>query len=294
MGADEVTRLFSSGIGKVRGTLSALIRGTPRAPVAEVREDALADIVALARSHAAEAARRTAADWADEPPTLDAIADDPDLWGPSRRFDERLTGRLEGWVDSIAEDVQATGGGKRRLAKGASIGVNAAGVGVMLATFAHTGGVTGAEVGVAAATAILNQKLLEALFGEAALVEMIDGARARLGVALAETFDEELGRYRRLVPDGAGLRDLATRLRAAADDVGALQPAVPLEARPIRGDGPSTAERQRRRQRRNRHSPSSSPRTRDDDDLDPRRASAAAGRRAARRERHRALPRRAR
>jgi energy-coupling factor transporter ATP-binding protein EcfA2 len=244
VGADEVTRLFSSGIGKVRGTLSALIRGTPRAPVAEVREDALADIVALARSHAAEAARRAAADWADEPLTRDAIADDPDLWGPSRHFDERLSGRLEGWVDSIGADVQATGGGKRRLAKGASIGVNAAGVGVMLATFAHTGGVTGAEVGVAAATAFLNQKLLEALFGEAALVEMIDGARARLGEALAETFDEELGRYRRLVPDGAALRDLAGRLRSAAGDVGALQPGIPLDASPIRVEGsaePTTA-----------------------------------------------------
>ena len=241
VGADEVTRLFSSGIGKVRGTLSALIRGTPRAPVAEVREDALADIVALARSHAAEAARRTASGWADEPATRDAVADDPELWGPSRRFDERLTGRLEGWVDSIAADVQATGGGKRRLAKGASIGVNAAGVGVMLATFAHTGGVTGAEVGVAAATAFLNQKLLEALFGEAALVEMIDGARARLAESLAGSFDDELGRYRRLVPDGSGLRDLATRLRAAADDVAALQPAIPLDARPVPVDGPTGA-----------------------------------------------------
>jgi energy-coupling factor transporter ATP-binding protein EcfA2 len=244
VGADEVTRLFSSGIGKVRGTISALIRGTPRAPVAEVREDALADIVALARSHAAEAARRAAADWADEPLTRDAVADDPDLWGPSRRFDERLSGRLEGWLDSIAADVQATGGGKRRLAKGASIGVNAAGVGVMLATFAHTGGVTGAEVGVAAATAFLNQKLLEALFGEAALVEMIDGARARLAEALAETFDEELGRYRRLVPDGAELRDLALRLRTAAGEVGTLQPGVALDASPIRVEGalePATA-----------------------------------------------------
>ena len=241
VGADEVTRLFSSGIGKVRGTLSALIRGTPRAPVAEVREDALADIVALARSHAAEAARRAAADWADEPLTRDAIADEPDLWGPSRRFDERLSGRLEGWVDSIAADVEATGGGKRRLAKGASIGVNAAGVGVMLATFAHTGGVTGAEVGVAAATAFLNQKLLEALFGEAALVEMIEGARARLAAALAETFDEELGRYRRLVPDGAELRDLAARLRSAANDVGALQPGIPLDASPIRVEAATDA-----------------------------------------------------
>jgi len=233
VGADEVTRLFSTGIGKVRGTISALIRGTPRAPVAEVREDALADIVALARSHAAEAARRTAADWADEPATRDAIVDDPDLWGPSRRFDERLTGRLEGWVDAIADDVRNTGGGKRRLARGASVGVNAAGIGVMLATFAHTGGITGAEVGVAAATGFLNQKLLEALFGEAALVEMIDRARARLAEALAETFDEELGRYRRLVPDGSGLRELARQLRVAGDDVAALQATVPLEARPV-------------------------------------------------------------
>jgi len=240
VGADEVTRLFSSGIGKVRGTLSALIRGTPRAPVAEVREDALADIVALARSHAAEAARRTAADWADEPATRDAVTDDPELWGPSRRFDERLTGRLEGWVDSIAMDVQSTGGGKRRLAKGASIGVNAAGIGVMLATFAHTGGVTGAEVGVAAATAFLNQKLLEALFGEAALVEMIEGARSRLAAALAESFEEELGRYRGLVRDGADLRDLAARLRATAGEVAALQPAVPLDARSLAAEAQAT------------------------------------------------------
>ena len=108
----------------------------------------------------------------------------------------------------------------------------------MLATFAHTGGLTGAEVGVAAATAFLNQKLLEALFGEAALVEMIDGARTRLAEALAGSFDEELGRYRRLVPDGDGLRDLASRLRAAADDVAALQPAIPLEARAVI-DGPA-------------------------------------------------------
>ena len=236
VGADEVTRLFSTGIGKVRGTLSALIRGTPRAPVAEVREDAIADILAVARAHASEAARRTSAEWADEAATRDAIADDPDLWGPSRRFDERLSGRLEGWIDAIAEDVRATGGGKKRLARGASVGVNAAGIGVMLATFAHTGGLTGAEIGVAAATGFLNQKLLEALFGEAALVEMIDLARSRLREALTDTFEEELARYLRLVPDGAGLRDLAGRMRSGALQVGSVDRSVPLELRPASMD----------------------------------------------------------
>jgi len=62
---------------------------------------------------------------------------------------------------------------------------------------------------------------------------MIDHARERLGAALAESFDEELGRYRRLVPDGAGLRSHAARLRDSAREVAALQPSIPLDARAV-------------------------------------------------------------
>ena len=222
VGADEITRFFSSGIGKIRGTLSALVRGTPRAPVAEVRDDALADVTALARSHASEAARRTATAWGEERSTTGLVAADAGLWSVSPGFDAELRGALEEWVTSIAEDVQATGGKKRVLARGASVGVNAAGIGVMLATFATTGGITGAEVGLAAGTAFLNQKLLEALFGEAAMVEMIDRARARLATIVDDAFGRERSRYERLVPDGGDLRDVATRLRAAAGEVSAL------------------------------------------------------------------------
>ena len=222
VGADEITRFFSSGIGKIRGTLSALIRGTPAAPVAEVREDALADLTALARSHAGEAARRTATAWSEERSTTRLVAEEAGLWSVSPGFDDDLRTELEGWITSIAEDVQATGGQKRFLAKGASVGVNAAGIGVMLATFATTGGITGAEVGVAAGTAFLNQKLLEALFGEAAMVEMIGRARARLASIVEGAFGRELARYERLVPDGGELRDVAARLRTAAREVSAL------------------------------------------------------------------------
>ena len=76
----------------------------------------------------------------------------------------------------------------------------------MVATFAHTGGLTGAEVGVAAGTAFLNQKLLTALFGEAAVVEMVRRAKDRLDEALRATFDEERGRFERCcVPAAADL-----------------------------------------------------------------------------------------
>jgi energy-coupling factor transporter ATP-binding protein EcfA2 len=228
VGADEITRFFSTGIGRVRGTLSAVFRGNPRAPVAEVREDALADVIALAGRQAGQACRRTAAAWADEAAARELVAADPGLWTVSHDFDTALRGRLEGWVATIAEDVQQTGGSKKLLARGASVGVNAAGIGVMLATFSHTGGLTGTEVGVAAATAFLNQKLLEALFGEAALVEMIGRARARLGEALTASFAEEERRYQSLLPEVDG-RDLAAQLRRAAADVATLREPTAFE-----------------------------------------------------------------
>ena len=125
-------------------------------------------------------------------------------------------------MQSIVEDIQTRGRSKRMLARGASVGVNVLGTGVMLGTFLHTGGLTGAEVGVAAATAFLNQKLLSALFGEAAMVELIAVARRRLDDALATTFDEERARFDRLLPAVDALPELARELRVAAADVRAL------------------------------------------------------------------------
>ena len=91
----------------------------------------------------------------------------------------------------------------------------------MLATFAHTGGITGAEVGIAAATAFLNQKLMNALFGEAAVQEMIDRARERLTTVLDDLLAQEQARFTALVPDAAELRTLGVALRAEVEGVDA-------------------------------------------------------------------------
>ena len=125
-------------------------------------------------------------------------------------------------MEGITEEIQAHGRPKRMLARGAAVGVNAMGTGVMLATFIHTGGITGAELGVAAATAFLNQKVLAALFGEAAMAELVTHARQRLDEALSTTFDEERQRYDELLPASGVLTDVAVDLRAAAADVRAL------------------------------------------------------------------------
>ena len=231
VGADDITRLFSRGIGAIRGAITAIIRPTA-APVVEVREATTDDIVRVVHQHAAEAARRTATAWADEPRVATAVGDRADLWDVSAGFDSRLRHRLDDWIASIGADIAATGEGKRKLARGASIGVNALGVGVMLATFIHTAGLTGTEVGVAAATAFLNQRLLGALFGEAAMVELIGRARRRLDEALNASFDEERARFEALLPDTAELEGLVTGLREAADEIRAVERAGVIDADP--------------------------------------------------------------
>jgi energy-coupling factor transporter ATP-binding protein EcfA2 len=243
VGSDEITRRFSGGIGRFRSGVASLFRGAPEVSVGEVREQALVDLRLLARLRVGEAARRAAAAWADEPAATEALASDPDAWAPSADLDDRLEERLAAWAESIAADVSATGASKRTLARGATLGVNVAGIGVMLATFSQTGGLTGAEMGVAAATAFLNQKLLGALFGEAALVEMIGRARARLMETLGATFREELARFDRLAPEPRRLRELAIEIRAAADELRALPPSVPADAQPVMLREPAEAGR---------------------------------------------------
>jgi energy-coupling factor transporter ATP-binding protein EcfA2 len=221
VGADQMTRFFSEGIGRIRGAIAAVLRPAT-APVAEVRAATTEDLIAAARLQAAESARRTATAWSETPSAARAVAEHVDLWSPTADFDARLRTRLDAWIEGIVSEIQTQGRPKRLLARGAAVGVNALGTGVMLATFLHTGGLTGAEVGVAAATAFLNQKLLAALFGEAAMVELVASARRRLQDAFVLTFGEERERFERLLPATGELSSLATELRGAAAEVRAL------------------------------------------------------------------------
>lgn len=216
VGADQVTRWFSSGLGRVRAAVGTLFRGAPVAPVAAVEHGVSEGIAALAVTAASDAARRTATHWGADPDGARLIAAHPDLWSASEDLAERASLELHEWMTGIASDVAATGATKRGVARGLSLGVNAGAVTIMIGAFMATGGVTGAEVGIAAATAFLNQKLMNALFGEAAVQEMIERARDDLDERLRGLMDRERGRFDRLVGDGAPERALAAELRETA------------------------------------------------------------------------------
>ena len=217
VGADQMTRFFSEGIGRIRGALAAVFRPAT-APVAEIRAATTDDLLAIARLEAARRPGGRRRRGLRTPACGSAVAEDAELWLPSADFEAACRNASKAGWRASSRTSRHDGRSKRTLARGASVGVNVLGTSVMLGTFLHTGGLTGAEVGVVAATAFLNQKLLSALFGEAAMVELIEAAKRRLEDALATTFEEERSRFDRLLPATEELPQLARELRLAAAD----------------------------------------------------------------------------
>lgn len=219
VGADQLTRYISSGLGRLRGLILSTFRGAPAAPVGAVEEEIAGTVEALALRHASEAARRTAAAWSERPDGTAIVETDATLWSASEAFAPAIREGLASWMHGTIEDVGTAGGQKRSISRVAALGVNVIGVAVMLAVFAHTAGLTGAELGVAAGTAFLNQKLLEALFGEGAMQQLIDRARARLDSLLTSLFAGERARFDSRVPPPSELRELARELRGAVEEL---------------------------------------------------------------------------
>ena len=215
VGAGQVARFLSEGIGKVVASVRSLIEGTRAAPATEVREAAFADLVALAVQHADTAAQRTASSWSTDRFGSLALAGDDHLWRASAELPSRLTAELEEWAVGIGERIRELGARRKGLAQVASLGVNAVGTSAVLAVFVHTGGLTGTEVGITAATAVANQKLLEAIFGEANVAAFVGRARADLRELLDRAFVEERARFERALGE-TGDPGLAHQLREAA------------------------------------------------------------------------------
>jgi hypothetical protein len=96
---------------------------------------------------------------------------------------------------------------------------------LMIAVFAHTGGLVGAEVGVAGGTAVLAQRVLEAVFGDQAIRRLAQTAKDDLDARVQALMSGELLRYHRVL-DALDVRaEQADRLRRAAAGVQAARAA---------------------------------------------------------------------
>jgi energy-coupling factor transporter ATP-binding protein EcfA2 len=214
--AGPFTRFLSEGVGRIAATIRNVLRPAAPAATPEVREVAFADLVASVVRHADAAASRAAAEWVEEPHGAVAVSREAGLWGASPELAPDLNARLEQWMEEIGDEIRTIGAERKGRAQVASIGLNVLGTSAILAVFVHTGGLTGAELGIGAATAVLNQKLLEAIFGEGNVAAFVNRARGRLDQILNIVFDVEKQRFLRALGPLSEPTDLAAVLRHAA------------------------------------------------------------------------------
>ena len=111
---------------------------------------------------------------------------------------------MRDWQADVLEMVRTQGADKRTTARFLAFGVNGLSVALMIVVFSYSYGLTGAEVGIAGGSALIGQKLLEAVFGDQAVRSLAERARAALDVRVRELFDAELERYTHLL-DTLGL-----------------------------------------------------------------------------------------
>jgi hypothetical protein len=214
--AGPLARFLSEGVGRIATGIRNLLRPSTPGPAPEVREAAFSDLVASVVRHADTAASQTATAWVDQPHGAVALSAEAGLWGASPGMAASLSAELEEWTEEIGDQIRVMGAQRQGRAQAASIGLNVLGTSAILAVFVHTGGLTGAELGIGAATAVLNQKLLETIFGERNVAAFVNRARGRLDQILDSVFEAEQQRFVEALGPMADTNDLASELRRAA------------------------------------------------------------------------------
>jgi hypothetical protein len=221
VGTGEFFRQVETTISRWRDKVTAAIKGNP--PPAEGLGEALqTGVAALLLSSAESAASETVRAWRRLPGGTPVLSRHPELAKPSPELASDVQRLVRDWQGEVLELVRTEGQGRRTNARVAAYGLNAIGLFLMLVAFASTGGLVGAEIGIAGGTALLAQRVLEAIFGDQAVRDMAAKARARLLELADELYAAERSRYSAALDETAPPGDQAVRLAAAASRLRAV------------------------------------------------------------------------
>ena len=216
VGTGEFFRALEQKIGWLRDRIWAAIKGEPKG-AGDVAVAVESGLEALLREEGEKAAERAEAAWRANPAgrmLLDRAG--ADLRRVSEDYPSRAARAIRAWQGDVMELVSDEGSGRRTKARIAAFGVNGVGVALMLVAFAHTGGLVGAEVGVAGGTAVLAQRVLEAVFGDDAVRRLAKKAKDDLDARVEGLLAGELSRFHAAL-DAVGVdAEQAERIRTAA------------------------------------------------------------------------------
>src|SRR5215217_6071810 len=218
VGTGDVMRALETRVGWVRDRLRSLVTGAP-AHEDDLRSAVEHRVEAVVRAAAERAAERTARAWRERVPGRSLLADSTGLDRASRELEAATEEEVRAWQGVVFGLVSEEGASKRTTARLASLGVNGAGLTVMLAVFAHTGGLTGAEVAVAGGTSAVGQKVLEAVFGDQAVRALATRAREDLVERVEGLLRDDAARFHTLLDEASPEADTFARLHGAVEAI---------------------------------------------------------------------------
>ncbi len=248
VGAGEAFRRLESSMARARDRLTRAMRGE-QAP-ADVGEALGSGLAGVLVDEVARAREQAVAAWADDPAGM-ALLDGRDLAAVPADLAEQTADVVHGWQADVLELVRSEGAGRRASARALAYGVNGSALALMVVVFSATGGITGAEVGIAGGAAVLAQKVLEAVFSDDAVRRMSSVARERLDVRVGALLAMHRHEFDALLEESGVDPAAGPALRAALGAVAQARPApapVDLPPAPV----PAQARRGMRRWRRER------------------------------------------
>lgn len=213
VGTGEFMRGIEEKISAARDKFTAYFRGKTAAP--KVQRAVGDSLFAIVKNQSDEAAESAFSAWhaniAGRP-----FTNSPSLASSSTQLADSLSYEIRQWQGHVMDLVSQTGASKRSKARALALGTNGLGVALMVVAFATTGGLTGAEIGIAGGTAVLAQRLLESVFGEEAVRKLAQDAQKDLNARVRKVLDAEQQRFLgQLEPLGIS-ESQSAQLRAAA------------------------------------------------------------------------------
>ena len=246
VGTGEFFRAVEQKIGWLRDRMMAAIRGEPKQAV-EVTAAVESGMEVLIREEGEAAAARTGSAWLAHPAGRQLVeASGDELTRASKDFDLAAKRVVRDWQADVMELVSQVGASKKSQARFWALGVNGVGVALMVLVFSQTGGLLGAELGVAGGTAVLAQRVLEAIFGEDAVRRLAKQAKTQLDDRVQALMASELARYETALAAVDARPEQAEAIREALAEIEPLrqrlaQPAVEAARRPELGPAPQPA-----------------------------------------------------
>ena len=214
VGTGQFMRAMEEKVSWLRDRVVGAIRGTP--PEADKVSVAVeSGLAALVRSETDAAAERAVGAWDSSPAGRTVLEHSCDQLGRVKPdFDDRVERVIRDWQGDVMELVAGEGMSKRSRARFMALGVNGVSVTLMMLVFVHTGGLSGAEAGIAGGSAVVAQRLLEAIFGDDAVRKLADMSKDALDERVAQVVDAEAARFDDALADFDVPTQVADQLRS--------------------------------------------------------------------------------